>query len=207
MTVKSPCLLLAALTTILTIAAPAVHAAPVARLPRTGQTTCWDTSGTVVTCTGTGQDGDKLQGVTLPDPRFTDSGNGTIRDNLTGLVWLKNANCFGYKPWTTAVGKAKTLASGACGLTDGSKAGDWRLPNRRELLSLLNRQQGNSITYLGSFGFSAIQQPIADDDLYWTSTTSAEDTTLAWVVNFSNSSVGYGSKTYIGYIWPVRDGQ
>lgn len=35
---------------------------------------------------------------------------------------------------------ANTLADGACGLTDGSVAGDWRLPNVRELYSLIHLQ-------------------------------------------------------------------
>ena len=30
-----------------------------------------------------------------PSPRFTDNNDGTVTDNLTGLVWLKNANLFG----------------------------------------------------------------------------------------------------------------
>ena len=28
--------------------------------------------------------------------RFTDNGNGTMTDTLTGLIWLKNANCWGH---------------------------------------------------------------------------------------------------------------
>ena len=54
-------------------------------LPRTGQTTCYDVAGGVIACTGTGQDGDKLAGVTWPSPRFTDNGNGMLTDQLTGL--------------------------------------------------------------------------------------------------------------------------
>lgn len=182
-------------------------AAALASLPRTGQTACWDSNGNPIACAGTGQDGEKQTGVALPAPRFTDNGNGTIRDNLTGLVWLKKANCFADQDWTHALDKVKTLASGACGLTDGSKAGGWRLPNRKEMLSLLNRQQGDSITYLSSIGFTSIHQPIADDEQYWTSTTSAADSTLVWSINFSDSSIGNKPKTYLGYIWPVRDGQ
>jgi hypothetical protein len=32
-------------------------------------------------------------GVAWPNPRFTDNSDGTVTDNLTGLIWLKNANC------------------------------------------------------------------------------------------------------------------
>jgi hypothetical protein len=45
----------------------------------------------------TGDDGDYEHGAMWPDPRFTDNGNGTITDNLTGLIWLKDADCFGQR--------------------------------------------------------------------------------------------------------------
>lgn len=92
-------------------------------LPKTGQTTCYDSAG-VIPCTGTGQDGDIRAGVAWPSPRFTDNGNGTITDHLTGLTWLKNVNCFGDQEWATALNLANNLHSGQCGLTDGSAAGD-----------------------------------------------------------------------------------
>src|SRR5258705_6735407 len=54
--------------------------------------------------------------------------NGTVKDMQTGLIWLKNANCFGLTSWANANIKAGALANGQCGLADGSKVGDWRLP-------------------------------------------------------------------------------
>ncbi len=57
-------------------------------------------------------------------------------DNFTGLVWLKRANCFGEE--LDALTSAEVLARGQCGLNDGSKAGDWRLPNVNELESLVH---------------------------------------------------------------------
>src|SRR5262245_23398229 len=54
--------------------------------PATGQTTCWDSSGTMISCTGTGQDGDLQKGAALS---YTDNADGTITDNNTGLVWEK----------------------------------------------------------------------------------------------------------------------
>ena len=78
------------------------------------------------------------KGVAWPNPRFTDNGNGTVTDNLTGLIWLKNANCFGAKDWAMALSDANTLNNGECGLTDGSVEGDWRLPNVREMQSLID---------------------------------------------------------------------
>jgi hypothetical protein len=110
-----------------------------ARVPKTGQTMS----------VAPGDDGDLQKGVSLPDPRFTDNGNGTITDNFTGLIWLKNANCFGSQIWANALTSANNLANGQCSLTDGSVAGDWRLPNVRELESLVDFGQFNPSLPLG----------------------------------------------------------
>jgi hypothetical protein len=85
-----------------------------------------------------GDDGDIQAGVQWPVPRFTDLDNGTVRDNLTGLIWLKNANCFDVRSWAQALTAATNLASPSCDLSDGSVAGDWRLPNVKELFSLID---------------------------------------------------------------------
>ena len=55
-------------------------------LPKTGQTKCYETIGVEIPCAGTGQDGEIQAGVTWPEPRFTDHGDGTVTDNLTGLM-------------------------------------------------------------------------------------------------------------------------
>ena len=51
-------------------------------LSKTGQATSW----------GAGDDGDLEGGVAWPNPRFADNGDGTITDNLTGLIWLNFFN-------------------------------------------------------------------------------------------------------------------
>src|SRR5208283_3214744 len=68
-------------------------------LPQTGQTKCYDSSGNVISCTDTadypyvaGEDGALLMGVTWPSPRFTDNGDQTQTDNLTGLIWPKDGS-------------------------------------------------------------------------------------------------------------------
>jgi hypothetical protein len=43
-------------------------------------------------------------------PRFRDRGDGTVKDNLTNLIWLKDANCFGPQTWDNALDAANTLA-------------------------------------------------------------------------------------------------
>src|SRR5262245_33206713 len=61
-------------------------AAPVAK---TGVTACFGAAGTAIPCAGTGQDGEFAAG-TSASPRFTVVGDGTVKDKLTGLVWVQN---------------------------------------------------------------------------------------------------------------------
>jgi hypothetical protein len=70
--------------------------------------------------------------------RYCDLGDGTVRDNFTGLVWLRNARCFGLRRWQGALNITAALGDGQCGLTDGSGPGDWRLPSQMELEALLD---------------------------------------------------------------------
>jgi hypothetical protein len=138
---------------------------------------------------------------------FTDNGDGTVTDNLTGLIWLKDASCSdlagtdtaGMGNWTTALSAANDLISGTCGLTDGSSAGDWRLPNINELRSLFD--PGLSSPYLpAGHPFTGVQS-----DLYWSSSTDA--IADACYVGLSNGYVDYAIKSYGAYVWPVRGGQ
>jgi hypothetical protein len=170
-----------------------------AGVAKTGQTTCWNASGQVITCTGTGQDGALQKGVSV-SPRFTDNLNGTVKDNLTGLIWLKNANCFGLQNWTNALSNSNTLASGSCGLSDGSVGGAWRLPNVKELQSLIDFGQYNPALPV-SHPFSGVQL-----NSYWSSTTDAFYPDGAWDVNLNYGYVNYFGKNVTLYVWPVRGG-
>ena len=186
------------------------------RVAKTGQTQCWDAGGTVIPCAGTGQDGQFQAGI---DPavsaifgtayntpawtgvRFTDNGDGTVTDNLTALIWLKNANCFGARNWATTLGDANALASGSCGLSDGSSAGGWRLPNGNELHSLIDLAQSNPALPAGH-PFTGVQV-----NLYWTSTTVDYNTPGVVVVAMSNGAPVGAIKTGFLFVWPVRGGQ
>lgn len=179
------------------------QAGSVAAVAKTGQTGCWSSAGASIACAGTGQDGEYQYGAAV-SKRFTDNGDGTVEDNLTGLIWLKNANCFGLRTWTNALADANTLFDGACGLTDSSVAGDWRLPNLRELHSLIDYQNFNLALPTGH-PFSGMQS----DYWYWSSTTAVSNqNSAAWTVNLYYGLVHTGGKTFPNfYVWPVRGGQ
>ena len=147
-----------------------------------------------------GDDGDYQTGVSV-DPRFTDNGDGTVTDNLTGLIWLRSANCFGYQYWSDAVSVSNTLADGSCGLTDSSVAGDWRLPNLRELHSLIDYGERDPALPDGH-PFSTT------GGTFWSSTGSAAFSAPAWVVSFLGGDISaFRKEDYTLYVWPVRGGQ
>ena len=150
----------------------------------------------------TGDDGDKKIGVVSPIPRFTDNENGTVTDNLTGLIWMKDAGCGGQKNWADALNFSNNLASNQCGLDDGSSAGDWRLPNIRELQSLID--YGNFVPALPTGNlFTGIQS-----SPYWSSTSLAGDTTWAWYVQMFDGISDRDEKIVdFFYVWCVRGPQ
>lgn len=168
-------------------------------LPKTGQTTCYSQSGTVVDCVGTGQDGEYQKGISWPDPRFTNNGDGTITDNLTGLTWLQDMQCIGRKDWLPALTAVNALANGSCGLTDGSVAGDWRMPNYLELISVANLGVQDSLGWLKSFGFTNVQAYG-----YWSSTSNTQRPSYAINYQFNIRFSGLYGKTNSYQTWPVK---
>ena len=172
-------------------------------IPQTGQTTCRDDVGFFVGCADTGQDGDYQAGTSI-SPRFTDNGDGTVTDELTKLIWLQDADCFGERTWDSALSDANTLASGACGLTDGSVAGDWRLPNVREMHSLIDYDNVNPALPTGH-PFVGYDTTLNE---HWTSTTRIADPEAAFTVRVKLGGIkSVESKTAtIFHVWPVRGG-
>jgi uncharacterized protein DUF1566 len=186
---------------------------PKAPVPETGQTECWETNlttltSTLIACAGTGQDGESQAGVPLPTPRFVKNDNGTVTDRLTGLIWLQQANCFGAVLWPDALMAAKSLASGDCELTDGSQEGDWRLPNARELHSLIN------FDFVPTLSNTTGTAPWTDGDPffavqlagYWSSTTVPGSPYGALAVQMASGQISGGIKRDPVYVWPVRGG-
>ncbi len=170
------------------------------RVLKTGQTGCWDQDGIPIDCVGTGQDGEYQAGVSV-NPRFTDNGDGTVTDNLTRLIWLKDADCFGLRSWTSAVSDANTLADGSCGLTDVSLPGEWRLSNLKEFLSLIDFGQWDTGPPVGH-PFSRVQSFPG----YWSSTSGTLFPAHGWRMILGGGRVQLLPKTDTFFVWPVRGG-
>ena len=160
---------------------------------QTGQITCHDVLGNEVRCAGSGQDGEFRFGVEWPQPRFERS-NETVLDRLTGLTWTRNADLAEFPmTWPEALdfvaGMNRETAFGFS---------DWRLPDRRELRSLMSHQARKPALPEG--------HPFRNvfPGWYWTSTTAAINTAYAWYVHMEGARMFYGNKEQFFLLWPVR---
>jgi len=190
----------------------ATAAAGGAPVEDTGQTACFDENGASRDCTGTGEDGEFQAGVAWPTPRFTDNGDGTVTDNLTGLIWLKDANCpAGTKTWQQALDWVASLNTTSIGCTDYTPMTftDWRLPNVNELESLTDHSAFEPALPSPN-PFVNVQS--AEDSHYWSSSTVVPEPTGAWAVDLGTGEVGSppsvgAGKALLDFVWAVRGGQ
>jgi len=177
----------------MSVKGPTSGMAPPAPAPKTGQTisqTSYDDNwhGTDV-------------GVVWPNPRFTvQNDTNCVQDNLTRLVWTRNANIAGKTmPWENAVQycQANLNATGYGGYRD------WRLPNVRELQSLVDYGRADPALPEGHPCDGVVP------GYYWSSTPYIAAGTLefAWHVNLYNGYVYGAHKSYAFYVWPVRGGR
>lgn len=136
---------------------------------------------------------------------FSDNGDGTITDTSSTLMWQRcsapsaETTCGTVTPliynWDNALAycNALTLATYT----------NWRLPNVKELHSLLDVTK-TTVPNINTRYFSDTQT-----DYYWTSTTFNDTPIMAWYVNFNISSGGFVmtsplSKTNVKYVRCVR---
>lgn len=136
-------------------------------LPRTGQTKCYNNQyNSVIECNQSGQDGEWQAGIPWPNPRFTDNGDGTITDNLTGLMWKA-------QPLSRA---SMPDASKNCSILNFAGYDDWRVANVNEYLSLSRAGVESIVEWLNAQGFIL---PEGNSSIrYWTSTHAG--LTMGW---------------------------
>ncbi len=123
-------------------------------------------------------------------PHFTDNGNGTIKDNYTGLIW-QQIQSPDTMTWEQALAYSKSI----------SLAGksDWRLPNIKELQSL------NNVGIIKP-SFDKTYFPNVLSGNYWSSTSMYLSPSIAWDINVEYGIVSYSDKTIKENVLLVRGG-
>ena len=161
-------------------------------LPDTGQTLCYDDIGAVIDCTSAtcaGQDGFYAAGCPS-EGRFVDNGDGTVTDNCTGLMWQKDTGNDGFSlTWCAALVY--------CERARLAGHDDWRLPNVRELQSIVDygRRSPSIDPVVGALA-----------GRYWSSTSNVDGPDLAWFVYFLDGEIFVSSKDIDGLVLAVRSG-
>ena len=117
-----------------------------------------------------------------------------VKDNVTGLVWSLQSQ--GSMNWTAAQNAHNSHnTTNRCGYTN------WRVPTRRELLSIVD----NGLATVPSIDLTYF--PTASSiasAAYWSSQFSRSDSTKGWGVSFARGTVFAEPKTYLGYVRLVR---
>lgn len=169
-------------------------------VPDSGQTQCYYDTGSYpqpYACypgdvADAGQDGNYK----INQMSFTDKGDGTIYDNVTGLTWQKcsagksGSDCsigsMGAYSWSAAIGLCSRLGTG------------WRLPSVTELTRIVDF--GTSYSTIDGTKF-----PGTGISGYWSSTAHANVSGYAWYVNFAQGNTWSVPQTESHYVRCVRD--
>ncbi len=188
-------------------------------LPATGQLTAYtsDKNDGIVAPVAVPDDGTLRVGATL---RYADNGDGTITDLNTGLMWEKKSDDGGLHDhddthtWSSETGTQDTIwdwledvnAEGGVGFAGH---GDWRIPNAKELASLVDYEHVDPAIdpafNAGCVpGCSVLTCSCTSAFHYWTSTTSVGSPLFAWVVVFGSGSVDPDQKISFRYVRAVR---
>ncbi len=136
---------------------------------------------------------------------YSANGDGTATDPTTGLMWMR---CSMGQVWdgaaSTCTGMANTYTwDQAMALTSSQTfAGhsDWRLPNIRELQTIVDRSVYNP-------AIDALAFPDTPTSFFWSASANAYVSDGAWYVNFSYGFAYSTSKNYYYQVRLVRAGQ
>lgn len=141
-----------------------------------------------------------------PDARFA-AGADTVTDLATGLVWkrcaegLSGTGCASGSAlsasWADALARVAVVNAAAATLGVGSA--DWRLPNRNELASLVERKCVAAAINTTIF-------PATPAQSFWSASPYAQNGALAWLVDFNAGDVGPALKTGARNLRLVRAG-
>ncbi len=140
---------------------------------------------------------------TTPTSAFTDNGDGTVTHNLTGLMWKR---CAEGQTWNGSIctGNATTFtwANALMQAQNSTYAGysDWRLPNIKELESIVE-----SCGY--DPAINKTEFPATPALGFWSGSPHVPVPADAWVIGFSNGSTTHQNKANLDYVRLVRGGR
>lgn len=137
-----------------------------------------------------------------PVKRFTDHGNGTLTDNITGLMWLNDGACFLPETWENAVKVVEVLNSQPDRLKCGSYQGryaDWQLPDMGVMRELLAGAENEPAAWLKSQG--AVNVVTRD---YWVQDNNPLNLYFAWAMNLQDGTPRNYPKSFELHVWPFR---
>jgi hypothetical protein len=110
----------------------------------------------------------------LPHPAsYTTNGDGTVTDNVTGLIWQVAVDPGSYMP-----AQAATYCA--------NLGGAWRLPTRVELVSLVDFTVASPGPTINQMYF-----PNTPPAAFWTSTATAGAAGYVWIVGFDSGITSY----------------
>ena len=121
---------------------------------------------------------------------FTDNGDGTVTDGKTGLMWQQEDDG-NIRNWEAALNYCESLTHAG--------ASDWRLPNLKELSSIVDRGKYNPAIDTTYF-------PNTNSRWYWSSTVRADYTSYACYVYFRYGNDRYDHRSNGSYVRCVRGG-
>ena len=172
-----------------------------------------------------------LDGCELSGERFVDNGDGTVRDQKTGLVWEKKDNLDGNADFADPHDADNTYSwSGGANAPDGTvftaflsalnggtspdglvTSGcftghcDWRLPTVEELAGIVDATQGSCAEQDGPC-VDPVLDPMQADG-YWSATTFSRNLSQAWIVDFTGGLATHGGKEIAFFVRAVRGGR
>ncbi len=147
---------------------------------------------------------------------YADNGDGTVTDPTTGLTWIRCAmgqtwdagakNCTG-----TASTYSWDQANGLTGSLSFAGKTDWRLPNIRELTTIVDLSVSSpsidGVIFPSTPPFTTGSPSLTFGSNFWTSSALAPDPSLGWIVDFYYGGTVAYHKTLTFYARLVRGGQ
>lgn len=200
--------------------AGAILRCPLGSFPSSGQTAAYqaDKNDTITGPVDVPDDGTVEAGKTL---RYQDNGNGTITDLNTKLMWEKKSDDGSIHDkdntyrWS-GDGSQETIWDwlddiNMEGLFGFAGHNDWRIPNVKELQSIVNNENFNPAVSSAfnnncTAGCTVLTCSCTASSIYWSSSTLANDPTDAWLVFFDGGAVAFDDKTFPLPVRAVRGG-